>query len=240
LVSASPEYQRILDPWENSYGLDGAAGRRRAVNSCKQWHGKPADVIAEPKLVCELDYSTIDKVNAKGQVSWLMSAKTEAHGIAAWFDCETAPGYGFSNAPGCEDYWIYKQFFFPWPKSCLLEAGDQVSVEFRAQFLAGDYAFSWSTVIVSPEDLDPIKARFQQSTLMGNPTSTDWITKTEPSFVPSQSEDGEIDRAILDLLFTGDTLTEIARRLSEQFPRRFADSRKALDRVAAMSVRYST
>lgn len=239
LVSAPAEYRRIVDPWENSYGLDGGAGRQRAVNSCNQWNGKPAQVIGKPSKAWELDYSTISEVNAKAQVSWQISASTEAHGIAAWFDCELAPGHGFSNAPGCEEFWLYKQVFCPWQRSCLLEPGDQVSVEFRAHVVADDYAFSWNTVIVNPDALDPIKERFQQSTLVGNPPSADWFTKGRPSFVPSWSEDAEIDRSILELLFTGNTIDQIARRVSIQFPHRFSDSRKALDRVAAMSVRYS-
>jgi len=239
IASTAAEHQRILDPWENSYGLEGTAGRQRAVNSYKQWHGKPGEVVGEPKLAIDIDYSSVNKVNGRGKASWQITEAREAHGIAAWFDCETAPGIGFSNAPGCDDYWIYKQAFFPWPKSCLLEPGDQVSIELRAESIGGDYAFSWSTVVVSPDDPEPIKARFQQSSLFSNPTSADWVIKGKSSFVPSSSLAGEIDRAILDLLFTGNTLEEISRRVAEQFPQRFTDWSKALDRVAAMSVRYS-
>lgn len=239
LVSAEAEYGRIVEPWENSYGLDGTPGRQRAVNTSKPWHGKLAEVVGQPNLIFDLDYSTIDKVNAKGQASWTVAEPVEAHGIAAWFDSETSPGYGFSNAPGCEDHWIYKQAFFPWEKACMLQPGDQVSVDFRAEPRGDGYTFSWNTVIVSLDAPNPIKARFQQSSLLSSPISGQWFTKANPSFVPSPSQEGEIDRAILDLLFTGGTLQEISRRLAEQFPQRFADPNKALARVAAMSVRYS-
>jgi type I protein arginine methyltransferase len=239
LVSAPQEYERILDPWEHSYGLDGAAGRQRAVNSWKQWHGKPDELVVEPKVLFDIDYSAVIDVNFRGQTSWTVAQEKESHGIAAWFDCETTPGYGFSNAPGCEDHWIYKQAFFPWPQPCLLKGGDQVSIEIRAEDVGDDYAYSWNTVIISPEDLDPIKARFRQSTLISNPMSADWFSKAKSSFVPSRSEDGDIDRTILELFSTGITLEEISRRLSQQFPRRFPDPGKAFDRIAAISVRYS-
>ena len=50
---------------------------------------------------------------------------------------------------------------------------------------------------------------------------------------------GMIDKLILDLLFDRINLETIARRVSERFPERFPDWRKALTRVGDMSLRYS-
>ena len=157
-----------------------------------------------------------------------------------WFDCDTAPGYGFSNSPLSGERHAFGQGFFPWSEPCALEAGDRVAVEIRADVVGDDYIWSWNTDIRAPDSRGSIKAQFRQSQFLGAPISADWLRKSGASFVPSPNREACIDKVIFDLLFEGLSLEEISRRVSDRFPERFPTWRKALTRVGDMSLRYSS
>ena len=56
--------------------------------------------------------------------------------------------------------------------------------------------------------------------------------------VPELSEDGRIDRFILDLMYGNHALREIARRVVAEFPARFAGEGEALSRAGELSLKY--
>jgi len=56
---------------------------------------------------------------------------------------------------------------------------------------------------------------------------------------PRLSRDGDIDRDALAMIDGEASLTEIAAQLAERFPDAFDDHRAALDRVAALAIRYA-
>jgi protein arginine N-methyltransferase 1 len=238
LVSSQAVYDRIVDPWD-AYGLDGSAGRRRALNSWRKWRGSPSDLIVEPRMWSDIDYASLSSVSGKGSVSWTIEEDCDAHGFVAWFDCETAPGIGFSNAPGSRENCVYEQGFFPWLEARRLEAGDEVTIELRADAVGEDYLYSWNTEIRSGDDSKSLKAMFRQSQFLSAPLSEDWLRKSASGFVPSPNEEGRIDKLIFDLLFTGATLEEISQQVSSKFPERFPGWRNALTQVGEMSLRYS-
>jgi type I protein arginine methyltransferase len=238
VVNAPAAHRRLVGPWEDSFGLEYAAARRRAVNNWRRWQAAPDALLVTPKVWTTVDYGSQKNPNARGSVEWTIDDPCEAHGLCVWFDCEMAPGYVLSNAPGVE-HSVYQQAFFPWPETRQLEAGDEITVEIRADLVGEDYIWSWDTELRGPGSARPIKARFQQSQFLSAPVSADWLRKSGASFVPAPNQEASIDRTILDLLFAGISLEEISRRVSDGFPERFPHWQKALTRVGDMSLRYS-
>ena len=239
VVNAPAAHRRLVGPWEDSFGLEYAAARRRAVNNWRRWQAAPASLLVTPKVWVTVDYGSQKNPNAKGSVEWTVDDACEAHGLCVWFDCETAPGCVLSNAPGVDKDSVYQQAFFPWPEARQLERGDEIAVEIRADLVGQDYIWSWHSEIRGPDGVGPLKATFHQSQFLSAPVSVDWLRKSGASFVPSPNQEASIDKMILDLLFTGVSLEEISRRLSDRFPERFPEWQKALTRVGDMSLRYS-
>jgi precorrin-6B methylase 2 len=238
VVTAPGSYKRIVQPWEDKE-FDYSAARRRAVNYWRQIQATPAARVVEPQMWVTLDYGTLKSPNAIGSTRWTVNDVCEAHGFCMWFDCETAPGFIFSNSPGtCKDS-VYQQAFFPWPEPCQLEPGDEITIEIRADLVGEDYIWTWNTDIRQRESQALTKATFRQSRFLSAAISTDWLRKSAASFVPVPNHEARIDKMILDLLFTGIGLEEIARRVSEHFPDRFPQWQKALTRVGDLSMRYS-
>lgn len=65
-VASDPAYyQRIVGPWEKSYGLDGVAGRRRAVNSWTKSSAASSEMLAEPRVWAVLDYTSMTEVSGR-------------------------------------------------------------------------------------------------------------------------------------------------------------------------------
>jgi protein arginine N-methyltransferase 1 len=238
VVTAPASYKHIVEPWEGNE-FDWSAGRRRAVNCWRQIQATPTSLVVEPTVWVTLDYGTVRNPNAVGVVHWAVNDACEAHGFCMWFDCETAPGCIFSNSPSAGKGSVYRQGFFPWPEPCQLEPGDEIRIEIRADLVGEDYIWSWNTEIRQRESQAPIKATFRQSRFLSAAISIDWMRKSAGSFVPAPNHEACIDKMILDLLFTGISLEEISRCVSDRFPDRFPQWQKALTRVGDMSMRYS-
>jgi SAM-dependent methyltransferase len=238
IVKAPSTYKRVVEPWDNIPGLDCTAARARAVNDWKQCLAVASALVVAPAVWCELDFALVNTTNAKATVRWTMEEEHEAHGLCLWFDCQTGPGLGFSNAPGVDCDSVYQQGFFPWPSPCRLAARDEITVEIRADLVGEDYIWSWNTEIRSSGS-QSLKAKFRQSRFLSAAVSQDWLRKSGASFVPTPNQEARIDKMILDLLFAGLTLEEIARQVAERFPERFPEWRPVLTRVADLSLRYS-
>jgi protein arginine N-methyltransferase 1 len=237
VVSAHEFYRKVVDPWENCFGLDYEAARCRAVNTADSFRLPRESPLVEPRVWTVLDYSHLNGLSARGEVAWTIGKSCVAHGLGVWFDCEAAPGIGFSNAPGVPDSNVFRQTFFPWPEPCRLEPGDNVIVEIRADFVGGEYIFGWNTDICNAGGT--LKARFRQSQFQGSSFSRDILRKSGSAFVPCLKPEAAIDKMILDLFSDGLNLEEISRRIAGCFPDRFPEWRKALTRVGELSQRYS-
>lgn len=238
IVNAPTAYSRIVGPWAASNGLDCAAARSRAVNYWRQWQASPASLVVDAKVWTRVDYGTFRGSNAKGDARWTIAQSCRAHGLCLWFDSETAPGCGFSNAPAASKDSVFQQAFFPWPEVRELEPGDEIAIEIRADLVGEDYIWSWHTEIRSPDAQAP-KATFRQSRFFSASLSADWLRKSGASFVPSPNREASIDTMILDLFCGGFNLEEVSRQVAGRFPERFPDWRAALTHVGDMSLRYS-
>jgi type I protein arginine methyltransferase len=239
LVEDPETYRSYHEPWiENAYGLDLSAAHARVINTWQRTTAKAEALLVEPQPWAELDYHTVSAPSVRGEPSWQVQRDGTAHAVLLWFDAELAEGIGFSNAPG-PDPLIYGQAFFPLERPVEVEEGDLVSVQLRADLVEGEYIWRWDTTIAASEEGSPPKATFQQSTFEGLDLSPGTLRKRREDFVPRLGLDGQIDAVVLGQMAQGQPLRGIANELAARFPARFPNERQALDRVAALSVRYS-
>ena len=151
---------------------------------------------------------------------------------------ELADGIGFSTGPESPET-IYGSVFFPWLEPVPMTAGQNVCVELEAKLLENDYLWRWTTQIRSPEMAGETVARFEQSQMQGAVLSLTKLHKTASDYVPQLSADGLIHRRALELMDGKSPLEEIARRLTAEFPERFARWQMALSFAGNVSKEYS-
>jgi hypothetical protein len=157
-------------------------------------------------------------------------------GTASALGSTLADGVTFSNGPSAPEL-IYGKAFFPWPEPVGLEAGDAVTMTLRADAVGGDYSLGWETRIAF-RDAAKRCAEFRQSSFFGEPLSAPSLRKQSATHVPALNDDGRIDQLGLALMGDGQPLGEIARRLAQSFPQRFARWEDALTRAGELSMRY--
>jgi protein arginine N-methyltransferase 1 len=237
VVEAPELYSRLVAPWdENSYGLDMQPARQIVTNTWCKGRVAPEQLLVEPKCWATLDYTMVDSPHVGAHVTWTVARAGTAHGFLLWFDATLTDGVHFSNTPG-EPELIYGSTFVPLSRPVPLAACDTVSVVLQAKLVGDDYIWRWNTRV--HDCSGPVKAHFEQSTFYGVPRSPARLRKRAGNHVPVLNDVGKVDRLILELMSDNLALTDIARRISVQFPTRFVKWQDALARVAELSEKYS-
>jgi protein arginine N-methyltransferase 1 len=239
VVTAPDHYEEYAKPWRsNKYALNMEAAHHTVTNIWSKGRIKPEQFLVEPQTWATLDYTTVECPNVAATVSWAVECTGVAHGLSVWFDTKLADEIGFSNAPGLPDL-SYGNAFFPWPSPVPLSAGDHISVMLQANLIGDDYVWRWDTRVLNPGGSGRIKVNFKQSTFQGFLVSSAQLSKKAAHYVPTLSEDGEIDRFILHMMDGSKALGEIADALIQRFPNRFAQWNDALARSGKLSQKYS-
>jgi type I protein arginine methyltransferase len=239
LVEAPDTYNDLVGPWENNgYGFDLSAARRLVTNTWRKLRVTPEQLLVEPKQWCVLDYAKLEGPDINAEISWTLAKPRTAHGLLVWFDSELLEGIGFSNRPSDPEL-IYGNAFFPFSRPIDLSAGDEIAVTLSGDLIADDYVWRWNTRVVNQENPGVLKAAFKQSTFFGVPLSAAQLRKQSDSHVTLLNEEGGIERFILSRMDGKTTLGEIAAQLTTLYPGHFASYQGALDRVSALSQKYS-
>jgi protein arginine N-methyltransferase 1 len=239
VVEAPDLYSDGVAPWEhNGFGLDMTAARRIVTNTWRKARVNPEQLLAKPQSWVTLDYSTLEGVHVSHEMTWTALRAGTAHGLSIWFDSTLAQGVHISNAPG-EPELCYGNAFFPWLQPVDVRAGDIISVALHANLVGEDYVWRWNTSVFDQHGPQRLKARFNQSTFFAAPLTRAHIAKQAADYVPTLSENGQIDSLILQLMESGTSLGEIAHRVSASFPTHFIDWYDALTRVGEVSQNYS-
>jgi type I protein arginine methyltransferase len=117
-------------------------------------------------------------------------------------------------------------------------SGDEIRVLLQANLIDTDYVWRWNTRIMSHKGSTGIKADFKQSTFYATLLSPAQLSRKTADYVATLSEDGEIDRFILDRMDGNQPLGDIAGALMSNFSHHFRDWNDALGRVGILSQRY--
>lgn len=239
VVTAPEQYEEYVKPWlGNKYNLNMQAACQIMTNLWNRGKIESEHFLVEPQSWATLDYLTITSPDVCATLSWTAEQAGLAHGLSAWFDTKVAQGICLSNAPGLPEL-VYGHAFFPWTNPVMLSAGDEIRILLQATLIGDDYIWRWDTRIVSQNDAGRVKANFKQSTFHGLLLSPTQLSKKTAGYVAMLSEDGEIDRFILDMMDGNKSLGKIADALMESFPTHFTGWNDALGRVGKLSQQYS-
>lgn len=239
LIDAPNLYEKYARPWGTLiHGLDMTAARRFVTNTWHYGRATPEQLLLTPRCWGELDYATLEEFGVRGKVSWKAQRSGTAHGLSVWFDSVLASGVSYSNAPDKPEL-VYGSAFFPLSEPIDVDEGDRIDVVLRADLVAEEYTWTWSTKVSEPEPSGALKADFKQSSFFSSPILRSQLHKREASYRPILTEDGEIALVVLQLMNDKKTLEQIAREVSERFPMRFPDWYAALGHVGEFSGEYS-
>ena len=242
MVEAPELYQRYAAPWDGSaFGIDMQVALRWVKNSF--WTDKVIKedkerIVGEAKTCATLDYQTLEGPDTKGEVVWQLDQDATVHGFRIWFDTVLAEGVGFTNAPDQTEL-IYGSVFFPFLEPVLLNKDDTVSITLNADLIGDEYIWRWHTRIYAKNDPDKVITEYKQSTFDGVPLSLSQMRKRAGSYKPVLNEDGLLNIEIMKMMEQGLMLEDIAHRITEKYPERYADWQHALADVGKLSVKYS-
>jgi protein arginine N-methyltransferase 1 len=236
VVETEDLYRRHVAPWgESTYELDMSAARGVLTNTWTAGRLSRESLLVEPEIWTTLDYRTVESPDVQGSLCWTIRSSAVGHGLGIWFDTTLVDGVGFSTAPGRPEL-IYGTAFFPFSEPLRLGAGDRVSVRLHADLVGDDYVWRWATEVSNSHG---VKASFEQSTFFGMLSSPSSLRRRHAACVPSLTDEGLIDRLVLERMAVGRPLGDIAREVSSRFPGRFPDWRSALDHVGRLAEKYS-
>lgn len=240
VVTAPEQYQtEYVMPWVgNKYDLSMQAARRVVTNQWDRGKIQPSQFLTEPQIWTTLDYTTITATDIAATVSWTMQQEGVAHGLSLWFETQVGDGLYVSNAPGLPPH-VYGNAFFPWSEPIALCPGDEVQVLIQANLIGDDYVWRWNTKITSEGAANQVKANFKQSTFYSALLSPAQIAKTTANYLPSLTDEGEIDCFILTEMNGKQPLGKIAEALMEKFPGHFSSRNDALGKVGKLSQKYA-
>lgn len=237
-VVEAPDLYEPVACWQNGYRFDMGPAQRIGCNAWRKGRVSPEQLLVSAQRLGVIDYRSVQAPDFSASVHWQAQREGTGHGLLVWFDSTLTEGVEISNAPGAPEL-IYGSAFFPWPAPVSLTPGDRISALWGANLSGDSYIFRWETRVLDVRDPGRVKADFRQSTFFGEPVAPASLRKRASNNRPKLDEDGQIDRLILDLM-DGDTVSEqIARRVQERFPARFAKWQAALARVGELSLRYS-
>jgi protein arginine N-methyltransferase 1 len=236
VVEAPTLHDEIVSPWNGAaQGIDLDAGRVHATSEMYRERFAAEDLLTQPARWAELDYATVEDVNASGSLRVRVERDGTAHGIALWFDAVLAEGVEMSNAPGNPPV-IFGHAYLPWPEAVGLRQGDTVEIDLRARQLGDGYLWRWESRVVSD---GRERAAFQQSQFDAVILVPDKLRRQAATHVPRLNEQGEIEKLVLERMSQATPLGDIARELRKLFPGRFARWEDALNHVGDLALRCS-
>jgi protein arginine N-methyltransferase 1 len=239
-VEVPDEYkEHVLGHDSKMLGVNVEAAVRHTCNTQFKVNLNPKQLLAEAQFWAALDYTSELPTDYAGVLEWALTRKCTCHGIAVWFDAVLSEGISYSNAPG-QPCAVYRQIFLPWPKATELNKGDVIRVALKADLIGEDYFWRWDSRVIDPKRPDQMKESFQQSDFFSVPRDPARFRKRIPTYIPNLSEEGEIDRFVLNAMDGVTPLERIAPELHRRFPGRFQSIQDALNWVAAASMKYSS
>lgn len=239
-AQATDEYADLEEPWSgNRHQLRLDAARNFVSNSI--WRARPAAVdpshlLAAPASWGTVDYSEVDSPDLDGCLSWKVERAGKLHGFYVWFDCETAPGFGFSNAPTLPSL-VYGRSFFPAESALEVSIGDRIQMRISANLVTGEYIFRWRTRIFGADGI--LRADFRQSTFAGQLITAADLRRASSDWQPKLNADGVLDLKLLQEMANGRSLDAIASDARETNPGRFASQSDARAHVSRLAARYT-
>jgi protein arginine N-methyltransferase 1 len=152
-----------IDFWNTPIqGFDMSAVRPSAANTGYPHAFEPRDLMAEPAIGAECDYTSTDAEVVRGRAVFTAARAGTCHGIGAWFVAALSPNVTLTNRPGAPDRINRRNAFLPLEHPVTLQAGDVITVDLTVRPV--DFVVSWSVHCARAGER---LASFRQSTLQG-------------------------------------------------------------------------
>ena len=240
LVEAPDIYDENYDnAWRSANdGFDLEAARNRTINNFHKHYLELSQLLSDPMRWLLLDFRIIERASARGRVQFEVKRSGTAHGFALWFDSELIDGVSISNCPG-QPRLIYGQLFFPFQEPLSVLPNQTITVDLRADLVAGDYIWQWTTQTASATSPGQIERLYHQSSFFGTLLGPERLRKMSYQHIPSLNEEGIVHRRALELMNSRRSLGQIAEAIAEEFPKRFSSSDDALGFLGDLSARWS-
>jgi protein arginine N-methyltransferase 1 len=243
LVEAPSVYDEIIKPWNYPYGLAMEEAKQLVLNS---WVEESTDTFSKRNLLMEsqiwtvLDYLSIDNPNVEPlNVTQKATRDGTAHGLWMWFDAEITDELCICNGPQSEKTAkVYGCGFFPLLVPVVVNQGDMITLNIRADLIEEQYVWCWHTRIQSGDNPQAIKADFEQSTDLQGRLDSAVPHNQVLNFRPARSQAGEIDHFILEKMDGRHTIDQIARQVQEKYSARFKTQKEAQFYVNDLSQEY--
>ncbi len=241
LYAAPVELPEFYAQWTASNAADRGvrlqAIQRFTTNWWTRVRVKPDQLLAPAASWATLDYRHAITLDACGMSRWHAQRGGVVHGVAVWFEGQLFGDVVLSNAPTAPEL-VYGNAFFPWSEPVSVAAGDEITVRFDVRRVGDDYVWRWVSEVRATDG--HVKARFDQSTYFALPIVPGRLAHGDADNVVALNEDGQVERLIVDAMDGRTPNEEIAHRLTERFPRRFARLNDALGQVASVAQRFAS
>lgn len=203
---------------------------RLLANAWYRTRASAGQMLSAPSEFVTLDYD-LPAPPLSRQWEAIATRDGTAHGLLVWFDAVLTPAIALSNAPTAPAA-LYGQAFFPFAPAIAMRQGQRLAIDLRTVLSGDDYAWSWRAT-------DESGRAVRHATLHGIPLHPDALAQRSEQFTPQRSEAGEVFLALLEAANGQATFGELARRLTEQFPHRFATMQSALNYVTKLDDLWS-
>lgn len=238
LVNARKAYQRIVGPWKSrKFKLDMHPAVHSALNNLQGLRFRPSQILVEPVAWAEIDYIHVNTPHAQGTIEFSIKEEQKSSGLGMWFETQVFEQLGYSTGPFTPQT-VYGHMFFPFERLLTLAPNDKVIVDLSANLVGKEYIWRWKTAHYNAGGRQAA-AQFDQSSFYGAPIIPERLRRNADHWVPTANQDGNIDRAVLELMDGNKSLVEIAQAIQETFPQHFSTLASALERVKDLSEKYS-
>lgn len=187
--------------------------QKLVVNSKHGMDFAPADVLAVPVVLGDLDLY----VDAPDFFSWRGEVRVDrdgvVHGLGGWFDCELAEGVWMTNSPLAEEHIQRSQAFLPIDEAVPVTAGDTVNITIMAR--PAEHLIAWGL------EFPATGQRFSHSTWEGEFLTQAKLTRANPSHIPSLGSRGRAISIVLGYCDGQKTMLEIEQEVLRNHPNLF-------------------
>ena len=237
IVESHKLYCELTSPWKiRPEELDLSLALPLTLNETHNTRIKPENLLTEAQTWWVLDYAAGANSRAKAETVFQATRNGLAEGICLWFDTDLYQGIGYSSGPQGTGK-VYGQLFLPFLSPITLAKGQEISVRLQADLVGESYIWSWDTKF-DARDGSP-KIHFRQSSFEGASISHQSLQRHATSFVPTRTEQVQAESMLLEEMDGKNSLEEIARKVSEKFPKTYPRMEDALRRVMELSRRFS-
>ena len=237
IIEAGDFYSKLVSPWvESTASLDLSPSLSLLLNGSYTSHFHTDQLLTEPQTWAVLDYSAGANACPAANLDFSVIRSGTAHGICLWFEAELLEGITYSSGPSSSKT-IYGQVFLPWLEAVPVQHGQRICVGLQANLVGEEYVWRWETNVHG--DKNGAERCFRQSTFQGATFTPQALRRRAGDYVPSLSEEGQVDRWLLQAMDGKTSLQQMAQAASARFPAVFPRWEDALHRAAELARRFS-